>query len=280
MKRTLLLLLAVFTFSCNNFNSLLRSTDVDERYEGAMEYYENGDYYRAGILFEELLPQLMGSAKAEKLQFNYAYTHFYQRNFTGSANYFRNFYDTYRRSPLAEEALYMYGHSLYQNTPDFNLDQSNTTVAIAALQDFINLYPNSSFAPDARDQIDELQNRLERKAFEVAKLYQTLGRYKAASVALLGFTRDYPDSELKEEALVRRMQAYYDYARLSLPSKQEERYKEVMEMYMSFAERYDKSIHSAEAERVYQQSRKDLDNVIKQKEQAEKAAQAAADAVN
>jgi outer membrane protein assembly factor BamD len=54
---------------------------LQEKYAGAVNYYKKKDYYRAGILFEELIPLMRGQAESELTQFYYAYCQFYQGHF-------------------------------------------------------------------------------------------------------------------------------------------------------------------------------------------------------
>ena len=87
--------------------------------------------------FEDILPIIRGTKEAESANFYYAYAHFYQDLFILSAHYFETFLEIYSRSDLAIEANYMFGYSLYMQSPEFNLDQSPSNQAINVMQNFI-----------------------------------------------------------------------------------------------------------------------------------------------
>ena len=80
MKRFLFLVLVslgLLTFvGCGKFNRLQKSGDLDAKVKGAIEYYENKDYYKAGVLLEEILPLVRGRSDAEKATFYLANTHY------------------------------------------------------------------------------------------------------------------------------------------------------------------------------------------------------------
>ena len=64
--------------ACSEFQKIQKSESVEQRLEAALRYYENKDYYKASLLFEDLIPVLRGRAEAEKVQFYLANTHFQQ----------------------------------------------------------------------------------------------------------------------------------------------------------------------------------------------------------
>ena len=100
-------LAAMLTFGCGEFYKLEKSTNWDELYEAANRYYDEGEHNKAIILYDRVLPVIKGSGKAELAEFNYAYAHFRTKRYIEAAGYFKTFFDTYNRSPLAEEALFM-----------------------------------------------------------------------------------------------------------------------------------------------------------------------------
>ncbi|RYE18437.1 MAG: outer membrane protein assembly factor BamD, partial [Sphingobacteriales bacterium] len=196
-----LLFLAIFFVfcSCSDFQRVMKSDNVDEKYAAALAYYEKEDYYRAGMLLEELMPILRGRAEAEKALFLFANAHFQQKQYLLAAYYFRNLTDTYPRGQYAEESRFMIAKSLYFDSPVYYLDQTSTVSAMDAFQSFITEYPNSQFSPRADSMYNDLSVKLEKKAYENAKLYNTVRQYKSAVVALGNFVRDYPSSNYNEE---------------------------------------------------------------------------------
>ncbi len=258
IRKAFIFIVLVALSSCSRLVSIQRNPDPEARYNAALDYYDEEDYYRAGLLFEELIPNLIGSAKAEQVQFYYAYCQFYQQQYLLSAHYFKSFFDTYRRSERAEEALYMHAYSQYLGTPQYNLDQSGTQAAISALQDVINLYPDGEFAEKAFNHIQKLRARLERKGYEIAVNYLRLRRYKAAVVALDNFGKDFPDSKMREDAALKKIEAEYELAKISIQSLKAERFQIVIDDYLQFIERYENSPLLEKAEQIYVNAQREL----------------------
>lgn len=247
--------------ACSDYNKILKSDSVDKKLEAAYKYYDKKDYYRAGTLFEQVIPLIRGREDAEKVQFLYAYTQYYEQSFALSAFEFKNFYDTYGRSPYAEESLFLYAKSLYSDSPEFNLDQTNTETSIAAIQDFLNRYPESKFADEANKMYEELAAKLERKAFESAKLYHQMRYYQAAVTAFNSFARSYPSSAFNEEAGYYKIVSQFNLAEESVPEKQRERYFDTIGFYQAFVDKYPESRLLKSAENYYERSTRALERL-------------------
>lgn len=259
-KHLLFILLPIFIAGGCKFQKLRKTGSWEEKYAKALEYYEEKDYYRSNVLLEDILPIIRGTKEAELANFYYPYTYFYQDQFILSAHYFNLFAEVYSRSDYAMEAEYMHAYSLYKQSPEYKLDQSSTYEAIAALQNFINNYPYSEFAGQADSIIDELQVKLEYKAYMQAKLYNKIGRFKSAAVTFDNFRKDYPDSKYNEEILFLSIRNWYDYAVISIPSKQEERFTKAIDLYEKFIDQYENSEYLQDAEQIYTKSLKELSN--------------------
>lgn len=265
--KTLILSLLVLYFGCSEFRKIQKSDDWKLKYDAALKYYERKDYYRSVILFDQVMPYLRGSAEAELVQFYYAYAHYYQKQYLLASHYFKNFFDTFNRSDFAEEAFYMYGYSLYKQSPIYNLEQSSTVEAVQAIQAFLNRYPNSEYRTEAINIQSELRLKLEKKAFENAKLYYILGgsRLKSALISLDNFKKDFPDSILGEDASYYQVQASYKYAKESIPSKQKERYYEFIEHYEEFIDDFPESKYLKNTQNYYSNSLNQLEKLEEEK---------------
>jgi outer membrane protein assembly factor BamD len=254
-----LLVSSLLLGACSNgYQRLLKSTDVNKKYEAAIKYYDKGDYFRSGTLLEDLIPVLKGRPEAERAQFYFANTNYKQRNYVLSAYYFKQFTDTYPNSPFAEEATFLHAKSLFRDSPEFELDQTNTVAALEAIQDFLNRFPTSKFREETENMSQELQKKLENKAFQSAKLYFQLRYNQAAVVALGNFQQQYPASAYAEEADFLRLSAQYAWAQESIEEKQRERFLEAVGFYQHFIDMFPKSKNLKAAEAMYDESRAQL----------------------
>lgn len=253
-------LIVLVAASCGNFRKIEKSEDWRVKYEAGLNYYEKKDYYRASILFENILPIVRGLPEGEKVQFYLAYCQYHERLYLLASEQFRTFYETYGRSTYAEEARYMYAYSLYVSSPNPNLDQSSSIDAMSAMQEFLNRYPNSKFREQAIQAIVNAQNKLEKKGFENAYQYYKMRMFTAAIVALNNFKDNYPDSRYLEQAYYLVIDAEYKLAQKSISRKQPERYKAVVEHYKEFLERYPDSSFLKDAEKLYAESLEKLNS--------------------
>ena len=254
----LLIIIIIIGSGCSKFRKIQKSSDWKVKYEAAIKYYEDKDYYRSNLLLEEILPIIRGTQVAEKANFIYPYTYFHQDQFILSSHYFKTFTEVYARSEYAEEAFYMYAYSMYEQSPQPSLDQTSTYEAIAALQSFLNKYPASKYAEKADDLIDELQIKLETKAYENAKLYHKLRRYKSSLIAAKNFQLDYPDSKYNEEIGFLGIETAFELAKVSIPSKQEERFRNTIELYQKYVDKYPNSKYIKIAEKYFADSTEQL----------------------
>ncbi|GAC1367918.1 MAG: outer membrane protein assembly factor BamD [Hymenobacter sp.] len=255
ISRLTVLFLLVSTLvlgSCaSSYQRLLKSPDVNKKYEAAIKYYDKGDFFRAGTLLEDLIPLLKGRPEAEKAQFYFANTNYKQHNYVLSAFHFKSFTDTYPNSEYAEEATFLHAKSLFRDSPGYELDQTNTVSALESIQDFLNRYPDSKFKAETENMSQELQKKLENKAFESARLYYQLRYNQAAVVALTNFQLQYPASAYAEQAAFLRLNAQYAWAQESIESKQRERFLEAVSFYQQFIDAYPKSKNLKAAQDMY-----------------------------
>ena len=243
-------ILLVFS-SCSKFSRLQKKGSVQERYNGAIEYYENKDYFRAGVLLEDLIPLIKGTAEAEKTQFYYAYCQFHQKQYVLSSYYFKRFVETFPRSEYVEEAMFMNVKSLYLDSPIYSLDQTNTYTALDEIQVFFTKYPYTKYAEETNKIVDELRAKLEKKAYEQAKLYYKVSDYKAAVVAFDAFKRDFSESVHNEEFAYFKLDAQYQLSLVSVESKKLARFEDAVEFYHNMVDKYPNSKYLKQSELIY-----------------------------
>lgn len=246
--------LIIIAASCSKFRRLQKSEDWRVKYEAGLNYYAKKDYYRASILFEDILPIVRGLPEGEKVEFYLAYCQYYEKTYLLAANQFKLFYETYGRSQMAEEAHFMYAFALYTSAPDTNLDQTEGIEAMDAMQVFLNKYPDSQYRDRAAEVITTCQAKLEKKGFENARQYYKLRSYTAAIIAFDNFRKNFPDSKYLEEVMYLKVAAQYRLAENSFLDLQPKRYKTVVEFYQELVDSYPESKFLKDAEKMYSDS--------------------------
>lgn len=251
LKAPIWVALVILAASCSKFRRIQKSEDWRVRYEAALNYYDKKDYYRASMLFEDVMPVVRGLPEGEKVEFYLGYCQFYEKTYLLASNQFKTFYETYGRSTLAEEAHFMYAFSLYTAAPSSNLDQSEGIEAMDAMQVFLNKYPDSKFRDQASEVITVSQSKLEEKGFQNAKQYLTLRSYQAAIIAFDNFRKNFPDSKYLEEVAYLKVVCQYKLAERSFPELQPKRFRTVLDLYQELIDSYPESKFLREAEKMY-----------------------------
>ena len=221
----------IILVSCSDYQKLLNSDDVPEKYKQAEVLYNNGEYRKANRLLEQILPTYRGKPQAQRVIFFFADSYFQTRSYNLAAYQYESFVKSYPKSERVQEATFKAAKSYYHQSPSYSLDQEDTYKAIEKLQIFINLYPNSQYNPEANQMISELQEKLEKKDFEIAKQYFTIRDYRAAIKANDNFIANFPGTKFREEALYTKFLSLYEIAINSIFSKKEKRLKELQEQY-------------------------------------------------
>ncbi len=262
------LILTLFAGSCSEFNKIQKSTDINEKYNKAKEYYAKGEYVKAQLLFDELYGQVRNTEKGEDVLFYLAYSNYYMGDQILAGYQFAIFYRTYPLSTRAEECLYMSAKCHYEIAPSYSLDQYDTYLAIERFQYFVQMFPNSTRVGECNKLIDELHVRLDEKQFEVAKLYLNIGDYKAAIAAFDLLLKDSPTTKFREESMYLLVKAKYYLALNSIEEKQEQRINAAQTQYNLFAKEYPESEYEEDA-KSYQEKinklREDFQNNKKSK---------------
>ncbi|MGM0612365.1 MAG: outer membrane protein assembly factor BamD [Bacteroidota bacterium] len=249
-----LLLSFVLLSGCKGYQDILESDDTDLKYEKAIEYYEDKDYYKAIQLLDNLRSVTRGTEKAEDVAYYYAQAHYKNEEYILASYYFKNFVKNFPKSNKKEKALYLSAYCKYMQAPPYYLDQSTTKEAINDLQYFANTYPQSEYIVDVNKHIKELKKRIEKKEINKANLYYKMENWKAASYALEVFLDKYPVSRYREEAMFKIADAKYNFAVNSVKKKQPDRYRDVIQVVDELLAEYPESEYKKKAEKIRENS--------------------------
>jgi outer membrane protein assembly factor BamD len=262
MRNIFYLLFLLFAFSsCNEFTKIQKSDNHDYKAEKAHEYFEIKKYDKAVALYESVIPYIRLSTDFERIYYRYAYCHYYLRDYYLANYYFKSFAKQFPQSNFSEDALFMAALCSVKNSPNYQLDQSETQGAIDELQLFMNRYPTSVKKDTCNKIIDGLVIKLEKKAFENAYLYYKTENYKSAMIAFKGVLEEFPATSQKNELMLLIVKAGYKYSVMSIDSKKQERYNETLKNYNNFASLFTDPAKKEEAESFSKNCLKDLENL-------------------
>lgn len=243
--------------SCKSqYELLLNSSDADAKYEAAFKYYNSKKYNKAAAMFESLSMLTEGTERDDTVRYYWGLSNYMQKDYYTAETNFQRFTEVYPRSPFASDARFLRLDCLYRSTMRYELDQTPTYTALNAMTEYLREEPDNTHLKECEDMIADLNERLDRKAYEGAKLYYRMEDYLAARVALKNVLKDDSENIYREDILYYIAMSSYRYAELSVKSKQRERYLMFMDDYLNFIGEYPESKYCRSLELPYSKAQK------------------------
>ncbi len=108
--------------------------------------------------------------------------------------------DKFPNEPIAVDAQYQIGYIWFHAARTGTKDMAAAGNAKTAFQDFLFHYPNSEKAAQARDNLNQLEQKQTSSSFEVAKFYDKQKYYRAAVIYYNEVIRQQPGSTESDRA--------------------------------------------------------------------------------
>lgn len=258
-KVLLILLSAVALCACKSqYELLLSSNDTQAKYDAAFMYFNEGKYSKAASLFESLSILTNGTEKDDTVRYYWGLSNYKFKDYYTAETNFSQFLESYPRSPFASEARYLRLDCLYRSTLRWELDQAPTYKTISEISEYILDFPENPNMQQCKDMLDELNWRLDKKAYEAAKLYYKMEDYLASRVAFRNVLKEDADNVYREDILYHIAMSSYKYAYLSVHSKQKERYLVFVDDYLNIVNEMPDSHYRKELDMIYRKAQKAL----------------------
>jgi outer membrane protein assembly factor BamD len=152
---------------------------------------ESGSYTRAIELYEKLEARYPFGRYAMQAQLDTAYANYKAEEPEAAVAAADRFIKLYPQNPYVDYAYYLKGIVNYNRSVGFldkyvptDPSQRDPGAALDAFEDFSELvkrFPNSKYAPDARQRMLYLRNNLAQHEVNVARYYMKRGAYVAAA---------------------------------------------------------------------------------------------------
>lgn len=260
IRNLILALVAIAAMSSckSQYELLLNSNDADAKYKAAFEFFNNKKYGRAAALFESLSVLTDGTERDDTVRYYWGLSNYNAKDYYTAETNFEQFTESYPRSPFAEEARFLRIDCLYRSTLRYELDQTPTYKAMNAISEYVLEFPKSGNMAVCHEMLTDLGARLDKKAYEGARLYYKMEDYLAAKVALKNVLKDDSENMYREDILYYIAMSSYKYANLSVPAKQKERYLAFIDDYLNFIGELPESHYRKELDVVYARAQKAL----------------------
>ncbi len=222
-----------------------------DQYNKAIDYYNRGRDDKAIQIFENIRSFYQGTPKIDTIMFYTANSYYNNRNYFMSSDLYNEYRTSMGRGVFYAEANLYYALSLYRISPDPKLDQSYTTQAIAAFEDFLYHFPDHELEQECLKYLEELRARVYESELSIAQTYYDIRQYKSAIITLRNILKNNPNTPFRENVLFMIVQANYEYARSSIPDKRRERFFDTIDAYYNFASEYPQSELIKRANRLH-----------------------------
>ncbi len=215
MKNILaLIIISLFLFACSGSIDTADMTP-EEKLAYAAKLYEEEDYEEAVKEFEAIILQYPGSSIIDDAQYYLAMTRFQREEYILAAYQFSKLIKGMPSSEFLADAQYMLAECYYQLSPDFTLDQQYSKKAVEEFQVFIDFFPLNEKVVQAETKINELNDKMARKEYESARIYDTMEYYSAALKYYDSVTEIYHDTQYAPLALYNKIKLLVDRKRES-----------------------------------------------------------------
>lgn len=255
MKNFVVVLILVLSLaSCSSYQKALKSEDNLEKVAMIDTLFEKEKYGKTLALFEQIIPVYRGTDSAAPMAIKYAKALYGDESYVNSAYQYERFIQSHPQDANAEFALFMAAKSHYQMSPVYSKDQNDTNIALTKLQEYINVYPNGEYLTEANALVDELRDKLDRKAYETAKQYHHFGNFRGGYISAISafenFIVDHPGSKYQDDAQFYLLESQFEYAINSFNNLVPERLVKAKEYYDTFAKRYPNSEYKEDADDI------------------------------
>lgn len=183
---------------------------VTQLYSRGADLLDRHRWSDALAAFQEVERQHPYSSWARRAMLMEAYAHYQANQYDDSIEDAQRFLSLHPGNESAPYAYYLIAICHFERILDVGRDQATTERALAALQDVVRRYPETSYARDARLKIDMVYDQLAGKEMTVGRFYLTRDQPLAA---INRFRRVIEDPNFQRtshvpEALHRLVEAY------------------------------------------------------------------------
>jgi len=243
--------LLILTSACRNKDLIRPGDPLNIAYDKSIALYEDGKYDDAAYGFDLVTRMGRGTNYSKDAQYYLAESYFADRQYILAASEYERFISYYPQDEKREEVEYKLALCFYEQSPRYRLDQTPTVRAIQLFQLFNTKYPDSEYVVESAARIDELRNKLARKAFEAGEFYLRTNRYLAATIYFDQVIDQFPESRWSERSLLKQIETYIIYADNSIVERQAERYTKAVDNYEKFLQLFPQSSRRGDAESMY-----------------------------
>jgi len=221
MKNLLFLIVSASAFlaGCSNDgDNVIQDAGPEALYELGTESMDSGNYPTALAYFQALEARYPFSNVTRQAQLDMVFAYYRNREPESAIDAADEFERENPTHPRVDYCLYMKGLVYFDEDPNFiekmfRVDMTerpprDTMLAFSVFQELLRRFPNSQYAPDSRERMIFLRNRLAAYENHVASYYMERGAYVAAINRAKYSLEHFPGAPALENALQIMVDAY------------------------------------------------------------------------
>ena len=214
----LVTLLSVLAGCGRDDDNVVQETGPEGLYQRGVDSMANGNFPLALNYFQALEARYPFSNVTRQAQLDMIYAYYRNREPESAIDAAEEFERENPTHPRVDYCLYIKGLTYFDRAPGmlerlFRVDLTerpprDTMQAFSIFQELLRRFPNSGYAPDSRERMIYLRNRLAAYENHVAEYYMRRGAYVAAVNRAKYSLEHYPGAPALEESLQLMVDAY------------------------------------------------------------------------
>ncbi len=155
--------------------------------------------WNAQQLFRNLLSDFPGSHLVDDAQYGLGQAYFCSGDFETAIFEYERLINEYPVSKFVDKARFQIGMCYFNESRSIHHDQEETVRAIQEFTRFVEDFPNSDLASEARKRINDLEEKLAQKDLMIARNYLKWENPASSEIFCRRMLEKYPDTGMGQE---------------------------------------------------------------------------------
>jgi outer membrane protein assembly factor BamD len=193
---------------CSTLALLVACASTQPANKSAQGYFKDGEEALASRKYEEAINQFKKVRETysspeltTQAELNIADAHFANKAYIEAAAAYDDFRKLHPTNEKLPYVMYRLALSHYHQITGIDTDQTPMKNAVATLESFLNRYPDSQYAPDARQKLTDCKDKQLEYENYVGNFYLRTGKYTSAIKRLNEALRRFPNAPKLDQTL-------------------------------------------------------------------------------